>query len=486
MTDRPTVLSALWGTTRRRVLVAAAGILVVAAVVTTVVVGSGGTRPVPDGEMPVLDDQFAASAPRPPDPSSTPASAPALPAYSGAPLWTFTMPDGVSDDELPEFAVTDSGFVLQGETEILGLDRTGKKVWSYATPGRNESTVQVTGSLVFVGYADPSQDRWPQPDVIVALDAATGTEVWRETEASHWSLTADTVYMSVCRGGQNDRIGDCTFSARDPRTNAVRWTAPTYASSRPVNTGGGLQAEPTPPVLLIESYPTGADSRDIAAHDPATGALRGRGFEVAGAESPSIDVATANTAVRIDDDDENPANGCTATLTGFSIAGADQLWQYTARTTKTDDGVRCSRLPISYTGPRLGITAPDGVPVVLNLDSGAVEWKAPESGVGMAVTGTTLLAVASDADGADELVAYRIGDPNPAWRASFGNELGDLDAWHVRGTGAAAVITSLAGEAVGFDLATGTGWSYGQDVAQDTATWFAVCRGVTCDGYATA
>lgn len=482
---RRDVLSALWGTRRRRVLVAVAGVVVVAAITTAVVVGSAAERPVPEGTLPVLADQYASSAPQPPG-SSTP-SRPSLPA-AGDPQWTFTMPEGTDEHDLPDFALTDSGFVVQRDDEVLGLDRTGKKVWSFtpaAFGSTEKATVRVTATLVFVGFADPNQDRWPQPDVIVALDAATGAEVWRDTEASLWSVTTDTIYLSVCFGGQNNRLGDCTFSARDPRTRAVRWSVPTYASSRVVNDSGGLQAEATPPVLLIESYPRDGSTVDVAAHNSATGALRGRGFTDAEGDIPSIDVATANTVVTVDDEDDNPANGCTATLTGFSVA-ATQTWQYTARTTKTDDGKKCARLPVSYNGAKLGLTSAGGVPVVLNVDSGVVEWTAPANGTGLAAAGTTLLAVEPTADGVGELVAYQVGNPQPVWRVPFRGGLDRLDSWHVRITGTVAVFTSFAGEAVGYDLATGAGQWYGEAVEQDTGTWFAVCGGVTCKGYATA
>lgn len=472
--ERRGVLMVLWGSTRRRVAVAVAAVVVVAAVVTTVIATtSGAARPVPSGEMPTLDSQFASPSPDP----SAPSGAAALPAYSEAPLWTFAIPEGVSDNQLA-LAVTEHGFVVEKRDEIVGLDRTGTHVWRYTPPSIGDFTTRVTATHVFVSYNNPDEDRWPQPEIIIALDAATGTEVWREIEASFWSVTADTIYMSVCHGGQNNHIGDCTFSARDPRTNSIRWTVPTYASSRVIDDSAGPQAAPTPPILLIKQYPTDGDSAVVAAHDPATGALRGRGFQDADGDVLSIDLVTARTVVTVDDDDENPANGCSATLTGYSVSGAAQTWQYTASTTKTDDGRRCADQPVSLAGERLGVTSPNGAPGVLNLDTGAVEWSAPTPGTAIAAAGTTLLAVESAADGGAELVAYQVGNATPSWRAPFPD-----GEQNVIMRDALAVITSDEGEAAGYDLRSGTAWSYGATVVQVTATWLAVCRADTCRGY---
>jgi len=465
---------------RRTLVFAIAAVVVVVAVVATLGVTLSGEddRPVPSGAMPTLGGQFAVA------PVATGTSAPGTPAtlpqYPGSPLWIVQMPNGVEDYDLPEFAVTDHGYVLQADKEVLGLDRTGKEIWRFTPPEVDYFTVRVTGPQVFVGYANPDDDRWPQPQVVIALDAATGAELWRDAEASLWSVTTDTLYMSVCYGGQNNRIGDCRLSARDPRTNTIRWRIPTYASSSVVNAGENLQAAPTPPYLLVGGYPTGADSFALSGHASATGATLGSGYEGPDGNVGSVSTASERTVVTTDDGDDNPADGCSALLIGFSVSGAAETWRYTARTTKDDDGRRCARQPISGNDGRLGVTSPDGAPSVLNVENGAIEWSAPAKGQAVAASGTTLLTVETAADGNAELVAYRVGDAKPAWRAPF---LGEPDTSIVAITDTQVIVTGYAGDAAGYDLKPGKGWSYGGSVAQETDTWFAVCDEISCRGY---
>lgn len=456
---------------RRPVVLACVAALAVIAVVMTLILTTGeDDRPVPSGTMPTLGSQFAV-------PPAAPATSapPALPAYQGAPLWNVTFGGDENEYGNPEFAVSPHGYVLQNDDALLRLDKSGTEVWRFTPPEVDYYTVRVTGPQVIVGY-DSEEDRWPQPQVVIALDEATGKELWRETEASLWKATTDTVYMSVCRGGQNARIGDCLLTARDPKTNAVRWQVPTYASSRVINDSGGIQAAPTPATLLVESYPSGADTVHVATHDPATGATLGSGFHDDEDRHGQIDVATARTVVTVDDHDENPADGCTATITGYAISG-DRRWRQTASVPKLSDGRRCGNAPVSYTGGRMAFTAKNGDPSVLNVDTGAVIWSAPAGGQAVAATADTLL-VAEPA--AEDLVAYRIGSPAPLWRVPFPPGDNPAPTLVTR-----TQILFSAQEDIGYDLKTGKAWTYGGAITQSAAKWFAVCASGTCRGYAT-
>jgi hypothetical protein len=479
-------ITVLWR--ERRILVLGTAAVVVVAVVATLAVtlSRGDDRPVPSGSIPTLGSQFAT----PPTgaPSSSPGEPAALPAYTGSPLWTVPLPEGTEDYDVPGFAVTDAGYVLEKRELVIGLDKAGAEIWRFTPPKVDYFTLRVTGPQVIIGYSNPDEDRWPQPQVIIALDPATGAELWRETEASLWSVSTDTIYMSVCYGGQNNRIGDCALSARDPANNTTHWQVPTYASSRVEHFTERVQAVPTPPYLLVGAYATGADTYVLSANDPATGATLGRGYDGGDGRIGSIDALTERTIVTGNGGDDNPADGCTALLTGFSVDGADQKWQYTARTAKEDDGRYCGSLPESTNAGRLGVTAENGAPGVLNVDTGVVEWSAPAGGEAIAASDTTLLVVESTEstesteDGAAELVAYRVGDAKPAWRAPF---LGDVDGSSVIITDAHVLISDGGHDVVGYDLKTGKAWSYGP-MAQLGDTWFAVCTASECKGYAIA
>jgi hypothetical protein len=477
-TGRRAALTALWH--ERRILVLATAAVVVVAVVATLAVtlSGGDDRPVPSGAIPTLGSQFAT----PPDvPGSTsPAEPDALPAYSGSPLWTVPVPAGTEEYDVSGFAVTDAGYLLEKREVVIGLDKAGKEIWRFTPPKVDYFTLRVTGPQVIIGYNNPDEDRWPQPQVIIALNPATGAELWRETEASLWSVTTDTIYLSVCYGGQDNHIGDCTLSARDPANNTTRWQVPTYASSRVEFLLDRKQAVPTPPYLLVGAYATGADTYVLSANDPGSGATLGRGYDGGDDRIGSIPAATEATIVTDNGSDENPADGCTTLLTGFSVSGAGQKWQHTARTAKRDDGKYCGSLPKSTNDGRLGVTAVNGAPGVLNLDTGAVEWSAPAGGEAIAASDTTLLVVESIEDGNAELVAYRVGDAEPVWRAPF---TGGVDSSTVTITDTQVLVTESGHDAVGYDLKTGKAWSYGTMTRQGD-TWFAVCTATECKGYA--
>lgn len=470
----------------RRVVLGVAAVVVVGVVAALGVTLSGGDdRPVPDGSIPTLGSQFAAPPADTPRPPAEPAG---LPAYTGRALWTVPLPPGTEDYDLPGLAVTDAGYVLEKRDVVIGLDKAGKEIWRFTPPKVDYFTMQVTGPQVFVGYNNPDDDRWPQPQVVIALNPATGAELWRETEASLWSVTTDTIYLSVCYGGQNNRIGDCRLSARNPADNTTRWQVPTYASARVERLSEHVQAIPTPPYLLVGAYASGADTYVLSANDPATGATLGRGYDGGDDVIGSIDALTERTVVTGNGGDDNPADGCTALLTGFSVHGAGQKWQYTARTPKKDDGKYCGHLSETTNDGRMGVTAENGAPSVLNVDTGAVEWSAPVGGEAVAASATTLLVaepveeptVESTVDGAAELVAYRVGDARPVWRAPF---TGSVEGATVIITDTTALVLDSGYDTVGYDLKTGKAWTYGT-TARLGDTWFAACSETECKGYA--
>jgi putative pyrroloquinoline-quinone binding quinoprotein len=479
---RAALATLLAGGRRRPVLAAVAAVVAVALAVTVIVVSTSGEPPVPSGEIPTLGNQFAPSSGDSPTTSPDPDEPASLPAYQGDPLWTFPLPDGTTDpDDGPQdIAVTDAGYVVQlDEKTVVGLDKAGTELWRYPAT-EDDLTVKANGPLVFVSYANPDADNWPQAQVVAALDPATGAERWRETEASFWSLTTDTVYLSVCTGEQNDHLGDCQLSARNPQTNSTRWRTAAYASSGVINTSDSAQAEPTPPYLLVESHPTGgADA--VTSYDPDTGARLGTGFIGQDGDIDTLDSGGDRTVVEMNDHDENPADGCAATLTGYAVASAGQTWQYLSRTAKEDDGRKCGSMPYSINNGRIGVTTDAGVPAVLNAATGAVEWTAPTAGTALAASDTMLIAVETTEGTQAELVAYQVGNPTPIWRSPFAGTAGGA-----RVTIGASSITVLSeDEAVGYDLASGDAWSYGSSIALETTGAFVLCGGGYCRAFPT-
>lgn len=454
----------LWSSGRRGLVVVA--VVVVLAAVVTLVVVSGGGRSTPSGAIPTLDTQFAGESSAP-SAAPPPAASPDLPRYSGKPQWTVALQDATP---IP----TDHGFVVQQKDAVLAVDAAGAEKWRFTPPVVDSFEVRVTGPVVLVGYRNPAEDRWPQPEMVVALDAVTGAELWRDGEASLWSATTDTLYMSVCYGGQNNRIGDCKLSARDPRTNAIRWSVPTYASARVENVAE-LRAAPTPRYLLVGAYPESGETYHVSSLDPATGETLGGDYAGLDADVGTPKIVAEQTVLTVKGYDDNPADGCAATLTGFTVAGATQTWQYVAPMKKEDDGRRCGRMSESINRGRMGVATANDLPGVLNLGTGVIEWTAPAEGEAIAASDTMLLVVESTPDGAAELVAYQVGNPEPVWRAPY------FDSDRVVITDTVAYV--FGSEAIGYDLKSGAAWTYGPGVEVVSDTWFAVCENGVCGGY---
>jgi hypothetical protein len=321
-------------TDRHNVVVVAVGLT---ALVAVLVAGDAYGGPVrtsvqyPAGAMAVLGDELTPEAP----PTEQPSEPDDHPAVTDAePVWQVTLPSRV---EPRSITTTSAGYVVRTRQQLVAVDADGERLWDYDLV-ESLDPAKVGQDVVLVSHKHPTDTRWPRPKVVVALDAATGETLWEEDEASFWAAFEDTVFMSVCYGGQNDRIGDCQFSARDLLTNTVRWTTSTYASAQVRNSGGGLRMRPVPDYLVVASYPTGNASRTITTIDPSSGQQRGAGFQ------GHQDAATApETLISIEDYDENPADGCTAELTGYRLGSGARAWQYTSLTSKRDDGRSCGR-----------------------------------------------------------------------------------------------------------------------------------------------
>src|SRR5690606_29443311 len=118
--------------------------------------------------------------------------------------------------------------------------------------------------LVVVSSRDDDDDSWPGRRITVAIDLGTGEEVWRDEDASFVTVFSDAVLMSECTGEQDDRIGDCTLYARDPADLSTLWSTPTYASVQALSPSSWV-GEPLPEPLLVESFPTGHETRTVSA-----------------------------------------------------------------------------------------------------------------------------------------------------------------------------------------------------------------------------
>lgn len=368
--------------------------------------------------------------------------------YQGEPLWSA---DLTSDGE--EVAEVDQG-LLRLTDERLELEKDGATVWTHQFEAYAE--VGVADEVVVI--AEPIEEgsggtyEWPGRHDAFALDLDTGDEVWRNDDASFVSVFADAVIMTECTGEQDDRIGDCTMYSRDPADLSEQWSTPTYASAEPA-TDEPWNAGPAPDRLLVESYPTGYESRTVDVFED--------GESLVSVATQDRTALADDTLIVYDDYDDNPADGCTATLTGHRLGESKAAWEIEAMTRKTADFASCGTLPTDE--PRDGklpLTI-DGVPSIVDVATGETVWEAPAEGQAIALSPKADLLVTADWEAeADNLVAYDTATGEERWRvnASFSS---DDHAWTVGSTlwllGSGTLWGLSSYDVYAYDLATGEG-----------------------------
>ncbi|HZE41308.1 MAG TPA: PQQ-binding-like beta-propeller repeat protein [Stackebrandtia sp.] len=462
-----------------RVRLVAAAVIVVLVAATAVWIGFGGWSPASDVGV-NTDKTLDQLSPDDTDDTDDPAADDAftVPATSDEPRWTR---DGDADTTVSKIG---DGYLLTTDTSITRLNAKGDKTWHRKLKEDSEGLGEglpedreANENVVVLSGDKPHEDSWPGENVTTVLDAATGEQLWKDSTAAFTALAHDTVYLSVCHGGQDGELGECMLSAREPTTGATRWTTAVYASTEVVG------VSPDGSKVEIESYVTGGNDRRVSVLDTASGRVRGAAFS--GDDTSFI---TDDTLVRASDDD-NPANGCTSTFTAWSIADGSRAWKRVVGVPKAADGSDC--LGLSETpgeGDRVAVSTRHGRPEVLNLGTGAIEWTAPSRGTPVTATGD-LLVTDQGGDEADKLVGYDTGSGKKRWTARIptGDRLsvsfqsksllvgsGDGDACWVRVSRAKGATASYPGSCAGSGpgwLATGPGEGVGDGTSTDIALY---------------
>lgn len=370
----------------------------------------------PEGAIP---DRVAVA-----DPAETPEAEPleGVAPYPDAPLWTAEV-----EDRFDQVAHVDEGTLYLGR-DSLRLERDGLTAWSHEWEDA-DAEVGVAGEVVIVAERlhDIGDDdyEWPGRRDTVALDLATGAELWRDREAGFVTVFADAVLMTECTGKQEDNVGDCTLHARDPRDRAPRWSTPTYASAQ-VLSASPWTGVPLPDRLLIRSYPTGHASRTVTVLE------HGRTLHSVATQDAVL--LAGDTLVVYDDYDDNPADGCAATFAGYRFGESAPAWEFEADTRKSADLAYCDDLPNTQARDgELPLTI-DGTPSIVDVATGAITWEAPGAGQAIGIGPDTLVTAAWETDerGAAELVAYDTATGTERWRAhayfDFGADARTVDA----------------------------------------------------------
>lgn len=387
--------------------VAAVGIGSIAlALAAPALAGGGGVDETewPEGELPKAAD--FTETPEPPEAEDGPDLPEGVSVYDGEPLWSHVL-----DEDSGSVAPVEQGTLVRSDG-LLRLVADDATVWEH--PAENFSAeIGVAGDLVVISSRDDDDDSWPGRRITVALDLGTGEEVWRDEDASFVTVFSDAVLMSECTGEQDDRIGDCTLYARDPADLSTLWSTPTYASVQALSPSPWT-GEPLPEPLLVESFPTGHETRTVSALGPG-----GETLVSVQTHDSAFAAGSEQMLIVYDDYDDNPADGCTAVLRGYRFGGDDPAWEIEADMRKSADLSSCGELP--DTGLRDGMLplTVDGAPVVVDAATGEVEWTAPDEGQAYALSGDagTLVAVDWEAE-EDNLVAYDVESGEVLWRTT--------------------------------------------------------------------
>lgn len=163
-------------------------------------------------------------------------------------------------------AVTSRGVVVATDGGAVHALRTadGTQMWRQVPGGRlrepSAGAVWADGSVALVGFLPSTYDDDPDPppSVLYALDTANGDLLW-QTEASLLEVRDGLAYVNP---------PDESLTALDPRTGAVRWSAP------PEKSGGRCTLDGSTAGLLFGRNGNVGIGSKLVAYDPRTGDVR--------------------------------------------------------------------------------------------------------------------------------------------------------------------------------------------------------------------
>ncbi|WP_331728592.1 PQQ-binding-like beta-propeller repeat protein [Streptomyces sp. NBC_00158] len=156
------------------------------------------------------------------------------------------------------FVATDGGAVHALRTT------DGAQIWRQLPGGRlrepSAGNLWAGGSVVMVSFQPFTydEDRNPPPIVLYALDMENGNLLW-QTEASVLEVRDGLAYVNP---------PDASLTALDPRTGAVRWSAP------PEKPGGRCTLDASAAGLLFGRNGNVGIGSKLVAYDPRTGDVR--------------------------------------------------------------------------------------------------------------------------------------------------------------------------------------------------------------------
>nr|WP_238361590.1 PQQ-binding-like beta-propeller repeat protein [Actinopolymorpha pittospori] len=283
-----------------------------------------------------------------------------------------------------------STYLVTSGLEVRAFAQDGKERWHRTFPdveaglekGNGSVTVRESGGVVVATYSHPTDDHWPHPEVVEAVDPVTGHPLWKQTASPYIAVTDQTVFTPVCRGKQTGRSDDCRLSARDPRTGRARWTVDAEHVAQVVAA--------SPRVVVLSTKPTGLGGKSwITTLDASTGRRLGVRVETA-KFGGGLYPASAERIVKFNDlagdtlvlgsTDQQGDKACTVDLEGRDPRSGSRRWKTTLRLAVPVEGASCRYGLPDGSGTTLFATTSDGRPQVFDLRQGRTLWRGPRAG----------------------------------------------------------------------------------------------------------
>lgn len=380
---------------RQRITAAATALLVLAAAVAWLVWPNGSLGPDvevdADRTVPLIEDLPEDVRP---EEEAAGTQDTEIPGTEDDPAWTYD----TGEDEQAGLRAVDGGYVVIEDGGLTGLDAKGDETWTKDTDGETDigdTAVTITNDI-------ESDESWPGRNKTTVLDAETGRKLWSDSTASFVSTWHDTVYLSLCQGGQDGELGECVVSARDPRSGATRWSRPTYASTSVITAAADGS------FVVFQSHVTsGGDIRHTVV-DTNTGAVLSGGSDQDGYGGGDV-FLVGDLLINVGDDD-NPADDCRLPVSATNVRTGQKVWDRKLGVAAEGDGDRCDELEDPYGDRVMAYNGKDKA-IVVNLTTGKTEWTGPKDARPRFSDGKHALVAVQDGD----LALYDTGSDKKLW-----------------------------------------------------------------------
>ncbi|MEV4134776.1 PQQ-binding-like beta-propeller repeat protein [Dactylosporangium sp. NPDC049742] len=348
------------------------------------------------------------------------------------PLWTVQVETGAQD-----VAVVGDVAVVIGDQTLLGLDRqTGRELWRR---DKAAHVAVVAGDRVVLQEADAAA----LTHRVFVLDAATGTPVWG-TPPSLWRpvVYADAVYSGDCPAGGVV----CTLVALGMRDGRELWRLPKATGNVGADTIGrrGPFAPKAGPRLLL----TGAPQGGLTLLDPATGVASAASVP---RERGWFALAAGDLIVTTDHDPPAGDSNCTVAVTSYSgdtgkktTSGAVYSGHERGGECQRAFGDRHAGAVLIGAGTRIAAATSGDAVQVYDLATGRTVWRSDERGVPLESDGTTLLVRDTADEGGFRLLDFQTGAVR--WKAPDSGLSGLSASWDCALTAGLVAVQGATGD----------------------------------------